>query len=466
MNSNRKGYMLVEIIVAAVLAVGIAFYLLNLTYKFKNTNEDVNQSYYYMKDKILITKNIMNDLEGKNISNILISSDSSSETIVDFEVYDGENTENRRLKIDKINKVIEYGKYDSGSFDEMSSSYYYKELIDSMVIGDVDVSVNDGVATVNIQLSNIYDDNDYSIKLLFDSSDNSIITVSDVEPCVIDVTENNNSGSSNYFYGWNWLYTINSSYTSSFTSSYCNSAWAAFNPMCNSQQSSTEETTSSNCQKEVVYNSSMTNLGFTYVVKFKVNSDGETVELFGDTDDSSSRGFTGFKIDENGKLIVNFDGEDVSDMVENDTDIQISKNKWYVLASVFEYEFSTSNGYGFKTNYTFYVFDGSECVDTSGTYNDNICYWNANFTWSAGNNSMSTSASNFSVNYTTSISSTTSVDTGIEVTDALFYFKALDRNVINNFFGSKLTEAIDITDTAISNPLFYFKNHPTDEIYD
>ena len=60
MKLNRKGYMLVEIIIASVLAFGIAYYLLNLTYKFKNTNADVYESYYYMKDKILITKNIMN----------------------------------------------------------------------------------------------------------------------------------------------------------------------------------------------------------------------------------------------------------------------------------------------------------------------------------------------------------------------------------------------------------------------
>ena len=41
MKLNRKGYMLVEIVIASVLAMGIGYYLLNLTYKFKNNSEDI-----------------------------------------------------------------------------------------------------------------------------------------------------------------------------------------------------------------------------------------------------------------------------------------------------------------------------------------------------------------------------------------------------------------------------------------
>ena len=65
MKLNRKGYMLVEMILASVIAMSIAYYLLNLTYKFKDKNEDIYNSTVLIADKILITKNIMNDFDGK-----------------------------------------------------------------------------------------------------------------------------------------------------------------------------------------------------------------------------------------------------------------------------------------------------------------------------------------------------------------------------------------------------------------
>ena len=59
MRQNNKGYMLVELVLASVLAITIALYLLNLTYQFKNKNDDIYQSLTYSSDKIAITKNIM-----------------------------------------------------------------------------------------------------------------------------------------------------------------------------------------------------------------------------------------------------------------------------------------------------------------------------------------------------------------------------------------------------------------------
>ena len=70
MKLNKKGYMLVEIVLSSVLAMSIALYLLNLTYQFKNKNEDIYQSISYSSDKIAITKNIMNDLDNQIITKI------------------------------------------------------------------------------------------------------------------------------------------------------------------------------------------------------------------------------------------------------------------------------------------------------------------------------------------------------------------------------------------------------------
>ena len=70
MKLNKKGYMLIEIVLSSVLAMSIALYLLNLTYQFKNKDEDIYQSTIYSSDKIAVTKNIMNDLENQEITKV------------------------------------------------------------------------------------------------------------------------------------------------------------------------------------------------------------------------------------------------------------------------------------------------------------------------------------------------------------------------------------------------------------
>ena len=162
MHLNRKGYMLVEIVVASVLAMSIAYYLLNLTYKFKNTNEDLYQSYNYMSDKILITKNIMNDLEGGTISDI----EKIGESLF-FKL----NDDSRGLLISNNgNKTkLQYGKYDSGSFDKNDLSYYEKELDSSLIIDNLEVEgyndPNSNSVTIKIPIKSIYSDEVYTIKL-------------------------------------------------------------------------------------------------------------------------------------------------------------------------------------------------------------------------------------------------------------------------------------------------------------
>lgn len=217
MKLNRKGYMLVEIIVAAVLATSIAFYLLNLTYKFKNNNEDIYHSYSYMKDKILITKNIMSDFEkidqqmifaiytnstsdSKVIKIVTMSADDYKE--VSETVYENDDEKNQAMKEKivykqlKITKsanatfIIEYGKTTDETFDNFDTSdvsYYKKELPSELIVKDIvfkaymdkghyaenEAITNENIyqpydiynISIKIPIVSIYDDNDYSINL-------------------------------------------------------------------------------------------------------------------------------------------------------------------------------------------------------------------------------------------------------------------------------------------------------------
>ena len=105
MKLNKKGYMLVEIIVSFVLAFSIAMYLLNLTIKFKDTNDEIYYSAKYFKDRNLITRNIMNDIERGKVSNVTLSSN-----VLSFKLTilkdDGTTVEEvRNLKLDTTNET-------------------------------------------------------------------------------------------------------------------------------------------------------------------------------------------------------------------------------------------------------------------------------------------------------------------------------------------------------------------------
>lgn len=61
-NLNNKGYMLVEIILASVLAMGIAYFMTDLTIKLKNKNDDLLVKTLVATDQAIIYNTIMKDL--------------------------------------------------------------------------------------------------------------------------------------------------------------------------------------------------------------------------------------------------------------------------------------------------------------------------------------------------------------------------------------------------------------------
>ena len=483
---NKKGYMLVEIIVASVIAIGIVYYLLDLVYKFKDVGEDLNQSYIFEKDNNLLTKNIMNDIGNHDVYIYSIdydTEDDKNKAVIKFGLDTPINTEAdcnskecRKLVVDMDNRYIEYGKYNSSNvFNTNDTSYYKKTINDSLVIDDVVVNSKDGVVSIEIPLSSIYDDKDYSIKFLLNGQELPEPPQTPVTPqtpesesstsCVVDVTEINTdptTTSNNRFWGWNWMGNYTSNYKNYYSNrygNYCNSSsgfsWYG-NWMCHSSSDSAT-TTTNECEKKVEYDASKYKLGFTYIVKFKVTTTDDVV-LFGD--DSTERGFSGFRINDKGKLVVDFNGKEIESQ-----DV-IQKNRWYVIASVFGIDFSSSakTGFSFKTSYSFYLYDGSQsCKDDKD--GDNLgCVRTTEFSLGSAGASFSTSGNSFSVN--NSIKDNGAV-TGINVSDSLFYFRALDKKTIYDYFGSKRTSKIDISsgNATVSRPLFYFKNHPTGENY-
>lgn len=70
MKNNNRGYMLVEIILATAIAFGIAYFMLNMTIKLKNKNDDLLVETLATTDQAIIANAIMNTLKGKSCEEI------------------------------------------------------------------------------------------------------------------------------------------------------------------------------------------------------------------------------------------------------------------------------------------------------------------------------------------------------------------------------------------------------------
>lgn len=154
---NNKGYMLVEIILASVIAFSVAYYLLNITYKFKDKNEDVYFEEKMLNDKINITKNIMTDLNKEVITSATCPTNQVELTTNTSDTF--------RIKLDTANKIITYGKMSGSSFSTTDPSYYTKKIDNFVELGTMTCQNYDSIVTIKIPLNNIYTDKTEEIKL-------------------------------------------------------------------------------------------------------------------------------------------------------------------------------------------------------------------------------------------------------------------------------------------------------------
>lgn len=169
---NNKGYMLVEVIIASVMALVVAYFLIDVTIKMVNKNNDYYLKSVLLADKNIITKEIMDDFNDSNIyvTNIeyLDNTDYKKGIKITFS-----NGDKKELKIES-NKII-YGNY-------------IKQFNENITIGDIDITHEQDNETLSIKIpaySN-YSDEDYGIKIAIKYDP----TITNIKiPGVVTVTE-------------------------------------------------------------------------------------------------------------------------------------------------------------------------------------------------------------------------------------------------------------------------------------
>ena len=70
MKLNRRGYMLIEIILASVLAFGMAYFMISMTIKLKNKNDDLLVETLVSTDQTIVMNAIMRELKGTDCTNV------------------------------------------------------------------------------------------------------------------------------------------------------------------------------------------------------------------------------------------------------------------------------------------------------------------------------------------------------------------------------------------------------------
>lgn len=184
MRLNKKGYMLVEIIVSFALTFAIMISMINLVLSFKNKNEDIYYEAKYLKDKNLITRNIMDDLSDDVVTEIhcnatkddrenIIEQECNLRTIKDYIETVGAMGDEIIIKTSKDNgnTTIEYTFKEKTKDDQgktiFNDKYYYKKTLEpSLVVGEMYYEDEKGVFKLTIPVNSIYTNESYDINLV------------------------------------------------------------------------------------------------------------------------------------------------------------------------------------------------------------------------------------------------------------------------------------------------------------
>lgn len=150
MKLNRKGYMTIEIILAAVVTFVIAFFLIDLTMDLSSTTDDAYADTVLVTDKALITKNIKENIENDICEYGNIKSVNCNNNTCNISMNSG-NTVNLSISGNKV---------------EYSGSVTYSKEIDKS-LSDITLTSNNSNNYYLFKISgrNIFVDNNYDINI-------------------------------------------------------------------------------------------------------------------------------------------------------------------------------------------------------------------------------------------------------------------------------------------------------------
>ena len=160
---NNKGYMIVEIIVASVLAMTIAYFLFDLVIKLKEKYDYVQTDTILTADKTVITNEILGDLYNKKIKEACVDSGAMKYII---EESTGEIP--LKLSYDSVNKII---KYEDVTDPNNPKVIYQKKFNDKLQIittnnPNVECDQSNNIASFIIKADTLTSKKNYNINII------------------------------------------------------------------------------------------------------------------------------------------------------------------------------------------------------------------------------------------------------------------------------------------------------------
>ena len=184
---NNKGYMLVEVIISSAIALVMAYFLVEITVKLVNKNNDYYEQSVFVSDKDILTKSIMDVFYDKYFELVKVDYNNGSNSVnFTFQYYDYYYKEMKQevftLTID--GNVVSYS-CSNGCGDEEDYSYK-KELSSDLIVGPLNINtyvvpgvnytdtVNNALLFIKLPAYTNYSDEDYGLNLVIPYNTNKV----------------------------------------------------------------------------------------------------------------------------------------------------------------------------------------------------------------------------------------------------------------------------------------------------
>lgn len=150
---NKKGYMLIELILASFLAITVGLYLIELIFNFREKVQDDFYSSNIYKDKVVVTKSISSYLNNYKYNNVSTNADNTI-------VFNSTDAVSYILKAES--NSIHFGINDNSSF------LYEKTFDDNVTLGNLSLECPNTVdyCYIKVPVTNLYDKNNYDLKFV------------------------------------------------------------------------------------------------------------------------------------------------------------------------------------------------------------------------------------------------------------------------------------------------------------
>ena len=184
---NNKGYMLVEVIISSAIALVMAYFLVEITVKLVNKNNDYYEQSVFVSDKNILTKSIMDVFYDEYFELAQVDYNNGSNSVnFTFQYYDYYYKEMKQevftLTID--GNVVSYS-CSNGCGDEEDYSYK-KELSSDLIVGPLNINtyvvpgvnytdtVNNALLFIKLPAYTNYSDEDYGLNLVIPYNTNKV----------------------------------------------------------------------------------------------------------------------------------------------------------------------------------------------------------------------------------------------------------------------------------------------------